>query len=138
MDAKSQEQLLVKILIGIAWLDGEIQPEERTYLLKFAQEHQIEHPAIDELLANSIGQEVCEDWIKLYLNDSSALKNSIESQERLLEAVSGIIYSDGDIATAEAQVLMSLQPEQLKSDRDTPAVIAKLRQLYQNWVKKIS
>jgi hypothetical protein len=122
MDAESKERLLVKILIGVAWLDGEIQPEERTYLLKVAQRHHIEDPAIEA---------ACEQWIELYLNESL-------SQERLLEAISGMIYSDGDIATAEAQVLMSLQPDQIKSNRDTPVVIAKLRQLYQNWVKKIN
>ncbi len=131
MDAESQERLLVKILIGVAWLDGEIQPEERTYLLKVAQSHHIEDPAIEELLANPVSQKACEDWIELYLAES-------HSQERLLEAISGMIYSDGDIATAEAQVLMSLQPEQIKPNRDTPVIIVKLRQLYQNWVKKIN
>ena len=29
---------LVKLLIGSAWLDGKIQPEERTYLNRIAQE----------------------------------------------------------------------------------------------------
>jgi uncharacterized tellurite resistance protein B-like protein len=131
MNAESQELLLVKILIGVAWLDGEIQPEERTYLLKVAQRHHIEDPAIEELLANPVSQTACEEWIELYLKESL-------SHERLLEAISGMIYSDGDIATAEAQVLMSLQPEKIKPNRDTPVVIAKLRQLYQNWVKKIN
>jgi uncharacterized tellurite resistance protein B-like protein len=138
MNPESQELLLVKILIGVAWLDGEIQPEERAYLSKVAHTHHLEDPAIAALLSTPISQKECEDWIETYLSDSLVLDKSNHSQDRLLEAISGMIYSDGDVATAEAQILMSLQTAETPIDRDTPAVITKLRQLYQNWVKKIS
>ena len=130
--------LLVKILIGVAWLDGEIQPEERAYLSKVAQTHYLTDPAIAALLSTPISQKECEDWIETYLGDNLFLDKSNHHQDRLLEAISGMIYSDGDVATAEAQILMSFQPAETPSNRDTPAVITKLRQLYQNWVEKIS
>jgi uncharacterized tellurite resistance protein B-like protein len=138
MNPESQELLLVKILIGVAWLDGEIQPEERAYLSKVAQTHHLEDPAIAALLSTPISQKECEDWIETYLSDSLVLDKSNHNQDRLLEAISGMIYSDGDVATAEAQILMSFQSVETPTNRDTPAVITKLRQLYQNWVKKIS
>jgi uncharacterized tellurite resistance protein B-like protein len=138
MNPESQDLLLVKILIGVAWLDGEIQPEERAYLSKVAQTHHLEDPAIAALLSTPISQKECEDWIETYLSDNLLLDKSNDRQDRLLEAISGMIYSDGDVTTAEAQILMSFQPAETPIDRDTPAVITKLRQLYQNWVKKIS
>jgi uncharacterized tellurite resistance protein B-like protein len=138
MNPESQELLLVKILIGVAWLDGEIQPEERAYLSKVAQTHHLEDPTIAALFSTPISQKECEDWIETYLSDNLFLDKSNHSQDRLLEAISGMIYSDGDVATAEAQILMSFQAAETPIDRDTPIVVSKLRQLYQNWVKKIS
>lgn len=42
---------LVKILIGAAWIDGRIQPEERQYLRKIAQEKGVANePEIQPLL----------------------------------------------------------------------------------------
>jgi uncharacterized tellurite resistance protein B-like protein len=137
MNPESQELLLVKILIGVAWLDGEIQPEERAYLSKVAQTQHFTDPAIAALLSTPISQQECEDWIETYLGNSLFLDNSNDRQDRLLEAISGMIYSDGDVATAEAQILMSFQPAETATNRDAMPFISKLRQLYQNWVKKI-
>jgi uncharacterized tellurite resistance protein B-like protein len=136
MNAESQELLLVKILIGVAWLDGEIQPEERAYLSKVAQTHQLADPSIAALLSTPISQKECEDWIETYLGHSLFLANSNDSQDRLLEAISGMIYSDGDVAMAEAQVLMPFQSVETPTNRDSIPLISTLRQLYQNWVKK--
>ncbi|HCF27125.1 MAG TPA: Tellurite resistance protein TerB, partial [Cyanobacteria bacterium UBA11049] len=42
---------LVKILIGAAWLDGKVQPEERQYLDRIAQEKNLaDDPDIRPLL----------------------------------------------------------------------------------------
>ncbi|WP_295620566.1 hypothetical protein [Chamaesiphon sp. GL140_3_metabinner_50] len=40
MDNQSQARLSIEIPIGVAWLDGKIQPEERQYLAKVAQARQ--------------------------------------------------------------------------------------------------
>jgi uncharacterized tellurite resistance protein B-like protein len=138
MNAESQELLLVKILIGVAWLDGEIQSEERAYLSKVAQTHHLADPTIAALLSTPISQKECEEWIETYLGHSLLLNKSDDSYNRLLEAISGMIYSDGDVAMAEAKVLMDLQPAEPSTAQDSIPFISKLRQLYQNWVKKIS
>jgi len=36
--AHSDTKTLIKILIGTAWIDGKIQPEEREYLHRIAKE----------------------------------------------------------------------------------------------------
>jgi hypothetical protein len=72
MNIESQARLLMKILIGVAWLDSEIQPEERQYLAKVAQAHQLERdPEIETLLTAKIEVTAtdCERWIQDYLGD---------------------------------------------------------------------
>ncbi|HEY9904790.1 MAG TPA: TerB family tellurite resistance protein, partial [Candidatus Sericytochromatia bacterium] len=51
MVADTSIKQLVKILIGAAWIDGKIQPEEREYLQKVAKEAGIaDAPEIQPLL----------------------------------------------------------------------------------------
>ncbi len=137
MKDTSQSQLLVKILIGVAWLDGEIQPEEREYLAKIARLHELDeateiHPLLDGTM--TITQADCEHWIQGY--------RSNHDDSQLLEAISGLIYSDGDVATAEAKLLMNIQPERIKptlknarmSPLEEPHLLTKIRRLYQKWL----
>jgi hypothetical protein len=135
MNIESQERLLMKILIGVAWLDGEIQPEERQYLAKVAQAHQLERdPEIETLLTGKIevtGTD-CEQWIQDYLGD-----RSIHDDDGLIEAISGLIYSDGDVATAEAKLLVNIQSQPSSQPPTRQPLTTKIRQLYQNWLQKI-
>lgn len=136
MDTQSQAKLLVKILIGVAWLDGQIQPEERQYLVKVAKTHNFDedteiHPLLDGTM--TVTPRDCEQWIQTYLGN-----RSIDDDDRLIEAISGLIYSDGDVATAEAQLLIDIQSEPTSAQPSEKLLISKLRQLYQGWVKKIN
>lgn len=63
---------LIKILVGVAWLDGKIQPEERQYLYRVAQEKGIAgdseiQPLLHELRA--VKPEECYQWLRDYLGD---------------------------------------------------------------------
>jgi uncharacterized membrane protein YebE (DUF533 family) len=107
---------LVKILIGAAWLDGRIQPEERQYLLKIAGEKGVaEEPDIKPLLHElvSVSPNDCYLWIKDYLGDNP----SNEESQNLIQAISGLIYSDGDVAIEEARMLNKL--EQLSHENES-------------------
>ena len=141
MDNQSQARSLMKILIGVAWLDGKVQPEERQYLAKFAQSHQLigtdalaADPDLTALLAGtiSITPDDCEQWIQAYLGD-----RSIYDDDRLIEAISGVIYSDGDVAIAEAKLLTNIQSSPASDLTDSQPLLAKIKQLYQNWRTKI-
>jgi uncharacterized tellurite resistance protein B-like protein len=134
MNIESQARLLMKILIGVAWLDGEIQPEERQYLSKVAQTHHlVGDPEIDTLLSDTqkVTATECEQWIQDYLGD-----RSIHDDDGLIEAISGLIYSDGDVATAEAKLLVNIQSQPSSPPTSQP-LTTKIRQLYHNWLKKI-
>ena len=124
MNTKTQSRLLMKILIGVAWLDGAIQPEERQYLAKVAQTHQLDlDPEIESLLAGriSLAAADCEQWIQEYLGD-----RSIHDDDGLIEAISGLIYSDGDVAIDEAKLLVNIQ----SVPSSAPPLVSKIQQLY--------
>ncbi len=128
---------LVKILIGAAWLDGKIQPEERTYLNRLAQEKGVaQDPEIYPLLHDlrQVEATECYQWMKDYLGNSP----STADYQNLLESISGLIYSDSDIDTEEAKLLTQLQSLEPKNDTPQPvhnAVIKEIQKLYRRWVE---
>lgn len=133
MDTESQARLLMKILIGVAWLDGEIQPQERQYLSKVAQTHHIDrHIEIEPLLTgtNKVTAAECEQWIQDYLGSKS-----IYDDDFLIEAISGLIYSDGDVAVSEATLLTRIQSVPTPPQPNQPSLMTRIRQLYQNWLQ---
>jgi hypothetical protein len=127
---------LVKILIGAAWIDGKIQPEERQYLREIAQAKGLASdpeikPWLYELVP--VKQEECYKWVKEYLGD----RPTREDYEDLIEAISGLIYSDGDVAVEEARLLSQLEELSKSSGGNSEAQITLLKQiqkLYRRWV----
>jgi hypothetical protein len=134
MSTPSHLKLLVKILIGAAWLDGIVQPEERKYLEQIVAAHGLDEdreikPLLYGLVA--VKPDECDQWVKEYLGDSP----TPDRYQELLTAVSGLIYSDGEVATNEAKLLMSLQPTDSPSSSQIHPVLDRLRRLYQQWVQ---
>ena len=130
---------LVKILIGTAWIDGKIQPEEREYLNRIAQEKGVADEAeIQPLLHEftSVKPSECYEWVKQYLGDHP----SFEECQQLLEAVSGLIYSDGTVDIEEAKLLTELQsltPTSNSGDQSSNAVLSAIRSVYKRWISKL-
>lgn len=135
--ANTNVKNLVKILIGAAWLDGKVQPEERQYLYQVAQEKNLaDDPDIRPLLyeLKTVQRSQCYEWVKEYLGD----RPSAENCQNLIEAISGLIYSDGEVAIEEAKLLAKLQS--LNSSSSSPqsrhsAVLKEIQKLYRNWVE---
>ena len=108
MNTTTKTKQLLKILFGAAWIDGLIQTEERDYLHRMAKVHELaEDPEIKSLLSEikPVKSPECYQWISDYLGDNP----SEEDYQGLLEALSGLIYSDGYIQNEEAQLLSKLQ-----------------------------
>ena len=133
---KSNLKDLVKILIGAAWLDGRIQPEERQYLQQLAKTTGLAaDPEIQPWLYEfrSVQPTECYEWVKEYLGD----RPTTEDYQNLVEAISGLIYRDGEVAIEEAKLLTKL--ESLNPANGTPqpcysSVLKKIQKLYQRWV----
>lgn len=128
---------LVKILIGAAWLDGKVQPEERQYLDRIAQEKNLaDDPDIRPLLyeLKTVQPTECYEWVKEYLGD----RPSAENCHNLIEAISGLIYSDGEVAIEEAKFLSKLQSLNSSSSSAQSAyavVVKEIQKLYRKWVE---
>jgi len=133
---KASVKKLVKILIGAAWVDGVIQPEEREYLHKVAIEKDVAaDPEIQPLLneLKTVQPTECYEWIKEYLGDHPGS----EAYQDLLEAISGLIYRDGEVATEEARLLTKLQSLDTADNspqRAYSTVLKGIQTLYRRWV----
>ncbi|MGK7915095.1 MAG: TerB family tellurite resistance protein [Prochloraceae cyanobacterium] len=115
---------LLKILIGAAWIDGTIQPEEREHLNRRAKDNQLdEDPEIKLLLSEikPVKPAECYQWLEEYLGDSP----NQEDYQNLLEAISGLIYSDNLIHAEEAKLLTKLQLLE-PTDEPDPSVFDKV------------
>lgn len=130
---KNNHQYLLEILVAVAWIDGEIQPEERKFLEKIAVEQKIGSASeLKSLLNNYQGSspEQCYTLLEKYLGDNP----DPAAYENLLTAVSQLIYSDNDIATTEASLLTQIQnldPQNVKSNSAFDKVISSIQKLYQ-------
>ena len=108
MKDQTKTKQLMKILVGAAWIDGIIQAEEREYLHRMATETGImEDSEIQSLLSEikPVTANECYQWLEEYLGEN----HSHSDYEQLLEAMSALIYSDGDVDIQEAKLLNRLQ-----------------------------
>lgn len=99
---------VLKILIGAAWIDGIIQPEERKYLYSVAQDFKLaEDPEIKPLLSElrTVEAVECYQWLEEYLGENHSTADYLE----LLEKISGLIYSDGYVDVREAKLIEKVQ-----------------------------
>lgn len=139
MNQNQNVKTLVKILIGTAWIDGRIQPEERQYLHRIAQEKGVaEDREIQPLLyeLRSVKPEECYRWVREYLGDQP----TSESCQNLIESISALIYSDGAVAKEEASLLSRLQQLGVSSGASESSlnkVLLAIRKLYQRCVAEL-
>ena len=128
---KSDRDLL-EILVAVAWIDGEIQPEERKFIENIAVEQNIESvEKVEDLLSNyrDSSLQQCYQLLEQYLGNSP----EPDDYNNLLSAVSSLIYSDNDIATEEANLLTTIQnidPQNNRKGSTLDKVIGKIQKLY--------
>ena len=140
MTTDPKTKTLLKILIGVAWIDGQIQPEEREYLHKIVKEKGLENePEIQPLLYEfrPVKPAECYGWVNEYLGDHP----TSEACQQIIEAISGLIYSDGTVDTNEAKLLTDLQlldPAQAGGDPGKSPVLKAIRGVYQRWVSTLN
>lgn len=131
---------LLKILIGVAWIDGQIQPEEREYLHRIVQEKGLENDSdIQPLLSESrpVKAAECYGWVHEYLGDHP----TSEACQQLIESISGLIYSDGTVDSSEAKLLTDLQlldPAQASLESGKSPVLTAIRKVYQRWISALN
>ena len=99
---------ILKILIAAAWIDGVIQPEERTYLRRVAEDFQLaDDPEIKPLLSElkPVNATECYQWLEEYFGEN----HTAEEYHQLLEKISALVYSDGYVDVREAKLIEAIQ-----------------------------
>ena len=99
---------VLKILIAAAWIDGVIQPEERAYLRRVAQDFQLaDDPEIRPLLSElrPVKAEECYQWLEEYFGQN----HTAQEYHQLLEKISALVYSDGYVDVREAKLIEAIQ-----------------------------
>ena len=133
-----KNKALFKILVGAAWIDGSIQTEERDYLRRKANEQGLaDDPEIRPLLFElvQIQRDLCYRWIEEYLGENP----SSEKCQDLIEALSGLIYSDGKVDTEEAKLLariQSLDPGATADSSKRSNLLQSVQKLYRDWLNR--
>ncbi|MBE9229734.1 TerB family tellurite resistance protein [Phormidium sp. LEGE 05292] len=138
MVSNSDITILFKILVGVAWIDGKIQPEEREYLYRLAKEKGLDNdPEIYPWLYEfrTVPPSQCYEWVQEYLGD----RPSSEKCQNLIEAISALIYSDSNVTSEEAELINTIQ--QLDPANNPPQTIQStmlgaIQKLYKRWVVK--
>jgi len=105
-DTRKKE--LFKILVGAAWIDGEVQESELEYLQQIVTENKLaDDPEVQSLLSteNPIPANKCYSWLEDYLGNNPTEKD----YQNLLSALSALVYSDGYVDTEEAKLLTQIQ-----------------------------
>lgn len=139
MAVETRTKALLKILIGAAWIDGSIQVEERQYLRKLAKEQGLaDDPELKPFLYElvQVKPDQCYAWVDEYLGKPDAKRCS-----DLLEAISGLIYSDGNVEVEEAKLLNRIQEIEATCSIHQPsskAILSSVQKLYRSWLKQMS
>jgi hypothetical protein len=135
MSTSTSPKQLFKILVGAAWLDGKLQPEEQAYLQQIVQKKGLQNDAELQLWINgmkSISSEDCFRWVEEYLGTTPVPEHC----QQLLEEISGLIYSDSEVDSKEAELLMQFHELASPSESSPYAsVMSAVQKLYRKWVK---
>ena len=128
----NNKKQLFKILVGAAWIDGEVQDSELEYLQRIVRENELTNdPEVQSLLAtkNPITATQCYLWLEDYLGTNP----TEQDYQNLIAAISALVYSDGYINTEEAKLLTQIQNldfNQTSSHSTFTQILKAIRQLY--------
>lgn len=130
MDASDRKLLLLKVVIGSAWVDGQLEPEELDYLKNLLERHHLaDDYELQAMLKHPIPIDATESWIVDYLARANE-----EQRDQLLMMVITVITADGVIDATEHSFLLEYQGlmSRIPARPDTAPDLAKaLRQMVQ-------
>ncbi|HEY9828107.1 MAG TPA: hypothetical protein V6D19_21935 [Stenomitos sp.] len=97
----THQQLMLKILIGSAWIDQHLEPEEIDYLKRLLSRFHLDHETeLQDLLKIPVPAEQTERWLVAYLKDSPD-----SERLKLLAAIGNLLISDHVVSSIEHDLL---------------------------------
>ncbi|NER26263.1 MAG: hypothetical protein F6J89_00995 [Symploca sp. SIO1C4] len=108
------DKKLLKILIGIAWIDGVLEPGEQKYINQIATKKKLtEDPEIKTLLNQPVPLDECYQWLQNYLGNNP----TDEKYQELYENISTLISSDTEVDIKEAELLQFLSDKKTRNQK---------------------
>lgn len=121
---------MLKIVIGAAWVDGTLQPQEATYLEAIMDRHGFSHDReLLALLQRPVAMTLTERWLVEFLADATPTQRQI-----LLGAIGNLLYADRRITDAEHNLLDDLHT--MMATIPALAEPPEVAQAVGHWVKK--
>ncbi len=101
MDLAHQHKLMLKILIGSAWIDSQLEPQEITYIEKVLARLDLARDGeLQELVKTAVSPEQTQRWLVAYLKDSPD-----SERLKLLAAIGNLLISDEVVSSVEHDLL---------------------------------
>ncbi len=125
MDLQSQHRLMLKIIIGSAWVDSHLEPAEVQYLQTLLERWQMTHiPELLALLEAPVSLRQTERWMVDYLADTTETE-----RQRLLAAIGKMVIADDTVLPPEHTLLddyYTLMAEIPARREETPTLVETL------------
>lgn len=101
MNALDLDQLMLKIVVGSGWADGQLDPPELNYLHSLIRRYGLEQDVeLQALLQDPIPKEQTEGWMLEYLSQADT-----EHRMHLLTALGNLLIADDRISEEEHALL---------------------------------
>ncbi len=101
MNSLQQEKLLVKIVIGAAWVDRHLEAEEIEYFQQLLEQYHLHiDDELQQLLKFTVPLKQTELWIVRYLKNSTNTE-----RDALLKAIVNMLMADLCVSEIERELL---------------------------------
>jgi hypothetical protein len=122
MEPQDRHKLMLKIVIGSAWVDGHLEPPETRYLQTLLERYHLTRDSeLLALLEKPVSLRQTERWMVEYLADTTD-----EERQRLLAAIGKLVIADDSVLPPEHALLDDyyvLMAEIPAHSEETPTVV---------------
>ncbi|BAD78213.1 hypothetical protein syc0023_d [Synechococcus elongatus PCC 6301] len=112
----TQRKLLMQLVIGAAWVDGDLDQPERQYLQTLLERQKLDHdPDLLVLLETPIGLPQLEAWLVTFLQGTST-----PTRLAALATIANLLMADGVVNRSEHSLLDEIHSlmAQIPASRD--------------------
>ncbi len=137
MTSEQQHRLILQILMGSAWADQTLAPQEISYLKSLLKRYKLSHDAeLKGLLETPVSSKQTEKWIITYLRNADEEERMI-----LLAKIGKLLISDDQVSDSEHDLLDQYHDLMARIPNHTdaiPALVKTLGQFVRASIKTLS
>jgi hypothetical protein len=98
---KARQKQLMQIVIGSAWVDGQMEPREAAYLAKLLEHYRLtQDKELQRSLTTAVPMQQTEKWLREYLFGTTEAE-----RQRALVAIAKLVMIDDEVSDTEHQLL---------------------------------